>query len=248
MFTVGSLYRRSQVYEILGVPPGRRRGNWETGYTNYNGAVYVFANVGAPGRSGHDYDNRWENGILHWYAKVGSRSTHASVRFMLDPSTPVHIFTRVDNRSLFMYHGRGHAITVNDVSPVYVAWEFNTGAPIPVIAEELAQPFMEGAARMVAVNIHERNPDARLACIAHYGITCTVCGFDFSKYGEIGVGYIHVHHVTPLSTVIGEYVIDPIHDLRPVCANCHCMIHRRTPPFTIEELRRVLARPSDLNG
>jgi hypothetical protein len=34
-----------------------------------------------------------------------------------------------------------------------------------------------------------------------------------------------------------EYEIDPIKDLRPVCPNCHAMLHRRTPAYTIEELK-----------
>ncbi|HSX81067.1 MAG TPA: HNH endonuclease [Candidatus Saccharimonadia bacterium] len=53
--------------------------------------------------------------------------------------------------------------------------------------------------------------------------------------------FIHVHHCRPLSEIAGEYVVDPIEDLRPVCPNCHAVIHRRTPPFTIEEVRSMLA-------
>ena len=32
------------------------------------------------------------------------------------------------------------------------------------------------------------------------------------------------------------YDVDPINDLMPVCPNCHAMLHRRTPPFSVEEL------------
>ncbi|MEY4821793.1 MAG: hypothetical protein RLY72_1445, partial [Planctomycetota bacterium] len=33
-----------------------------------------------------------------------------------------------------------------------------------------------------------------------------------------------------------EHEIDPVKDLRPVCANCHRMLHRQRPPLTIEQL------------
>jgi 5-methylcytosine-specific restriction protein A len=69
-----------------------------------------------------------------------------------------------------------------------------------------------------------------------------VCGFDFAKlYGEIGEGFIHVHHLRDLATVGGEYEVDPIKDLRPVCPNCHAMLHVETPAIGIEDLRALIA-------
>jgi hypothetical protein len=39
------------------------------------------------------------------------------------------------------------------------------------------------------------------------------------------------------------YKIDPIKDLRPVCPNCHSMLHQRKKPcFTIAELRVILKK------
>lgn len=34
--------------------------------------------------------------------------------------------------------------------------------------------------------------------------------------------------------------VDAIRDLRPVCPNCHAMLHRRRPAYTIAERRRLL--------
>ena len=42
-----------------------------------------------------------------------------------------------------------------------------------------------------------------------------------------------------------NYIVDPIKDLAPLCSNCHSMIHRRNPPYTIEELRTLLYENSD---
>jgi 5-methylcytosine-specific restriction protein A len=67
-----------------------------------------------------------------------------------------------------------------------------------------------------------------------------VCGFDFEgAYGIIGRGFVHVHHLAPLATAAEQRDIDPIQDLRPVCPNCHAMLHRRTPPFSVTELQRI---------
>lgn len=98
--------------------------------------------------------------------------------------------------------------------------------------------FREGARRQVTVNAYERNPQARRDCIQHYGARCFICGFDFKEvYGEIAVGFIHVHHLRPLSEIGEEYEIDPVKDLRPVCPNCHAVLHLRKTAFSIEEVR-----------
>lgn len=113
--------------------------------------------------------------------------------------------------------------------------------------EEVVDPsrYVEGATRTVTVNLYERNAAARAACIAHYGTRCRVCRIDFgARYGAIGEGFIHVHHVKPLSEIRAEYVVDPIGDLRPVCPNCHAMLHRQDPPLTIADLARIMKQRS----
>ena len=103
--------------------------------------------------------------------------------------------------------------------------------------------FKEGATRQVTVNAYERNPKARDACIAHYGTVCTVCKFDFGKvYGKLGDGFTHVHHLRDLATIGEEYEVNPIEDLRPVCPNCHAMLHRKIPAMSIEELGKHLIK------
>ena len=106
------------------------------------------------------------------------------------------------------------------------------------------ESMMEGALRRVVSSAYERNPEARRACIDHYGTSCSVCGFSFeAKFGQLGRGFIHVHHLVPLSAIGSEYRIDPVADLRPVCPNCHAMLHRDDPPLTIEELQAYIQDP-----
>lgn len=104
-----------------------------------------------------------------------------------------------------------------------------------------ARTFVEGAIRSVSVDAYERNPKARKACIAHYGYRCVVCNFDFVKvYGDIGEGFIHVHHLNDLASIGEEHEVDPIADLRPVCPNCHAMLHVETPAIPIAKLRKLV--------
>ena len=101
--------------------------------------------------------------------------------------------------------------------------------------------FTEGTASQAMQTRYERNPYARSACIKHYGYSCSVCDFDFENhYGKIGKEFIHVHHLTKVATVGKTYEVNPIKDLRPVCPNCHAMLHRENPPMTIDKLKSLL--------
>ena len=92
----------------------------------------------------------------------------------------------------------------------------------------------------ITVNKYETNRINRKCCLDHYGYNCKVCGINFEKhYGSIGKNFIHVHHITPVSQLGPDYVIDPIDDLVPVCPNCHSMMHKKDPPFTIDEMKQV---------
>ena len=111
--------------------------------------------------------------------------------------------------------------------------------------EEIENPgeLIEGAKKILIVNQYERNPEARRQCIEAHGCYCHVCGIDFAqKYGELGEGFIHVHHIVPLSTIGEDYVVDPVNDLIPVCPNCHAMLHRTINDkiLSIEQLRSII--------
>ncbi len=107
----------------------------------------------------------------------------------------------------------------------------------------ISETHFEGAKKQVYANAYERNPIARKKCISHYGWKCVICGFDFiATYGEIGENTIHVHHKKPLSEISDQYIVDPVKDLIPVCPNCHVIIHKKTPPYTMEEVKEMIER------
>ncbi len=103
----------------------------------------------------------------------------------------------------------------------------------------------EGAKSRVEVNKYERNRFNRAACIEILGDSCVACGFNVEEtYGAMGKGFIHVHHVNPVSEIGAGYKINPVEDLIPLCPNCHAMVHRENPPLDIDKLKSVRAKHS----
>lgn len=102
--------------------------------------------------------------------------------------------------------------------------------------------YIEGAAKMVLVNKYERSSVARGKCIEYHGCNCSICGMNFETvYGEIGNGFIHIHHKISLSEIKENYVLDYKNDLIPVCPNCHAMLHRKLNGKTLsmEEVKQI---------
>src|SRR5207245_5852406 len=120
--------------------------------------------------------------------------------------------------------------------------------PLGEVTTPFLAPLIEGGASSVTVTSYERNPRARERCLQHYGSSCFACGFSFGQtYGESVTGCIHVHHLKPVVTRGGNYTVDPMKDLRPVCPNCHAVLHLKRPPLSIEELKTMLQRARNPN-
>lgn len=119
---------------------------------------------------------------------------------------------------------------------------FNQESLLPdEVNEDAAEYYPEGSRQSVLVNKYERNTKAREKCIEYHRVICKACDFDFEEnYGEVGEGFIHIHHIKPVSEIGETYEVDPINDLIPVCPNCHAMIHNRKPPYPIDEIKEML--------
>jgi len=108
-------------------------------------------------------------------------------------------------------------------------------------SDDSPSDYLEGSVTQRTVNAYERNKEARIKCIEHYGAKCTVCNFDFEViYGKAGQGYIQVHHIIPLGSLKKGYKVNPIKDLVPLCANCHSIAHRVNPPYSLEQLKGMI--------
>jgi hypothetical protein len=116
-------------------------------------------------------------------------------------------------------------------------------APRTGTAEELPNPetYPEGAKSTIVVNSYERSAKARAECLRHHGYACHVCQMSFAeRYGELGLNFIHVHHLDPIAAKKKRYRIRPTKDLVPVCPNCHAMMHRCNPPLNVKQLRKII--------
>jgi hypothetical protein len=138
-FEIGAQYSRPDVADLIGMPEQRRGGNWHTGYDRWGDEFFIFCNVGSPGRTGHDYANRWYGTSLIWYGKTGTTVRQAQVRDLLSGHLPVHLFWRGRDRSPFTYAGLAYAQAVADTTPVEVTWELNA-LPMQVQAEMSGTP------------------------------------------------------------------------------------------------------------
>ena len=172
----------------------------------------------------------------------------------MDFETVVHTDDRLDTEDLIALvpevswntlRSSGVKVSVGAEQPLARLWSQHVEDVGVPIAEEVSASsgYPEGSVQRVVVNRYERSRRARQICIAKWGTSCVVCKFDFEDvYGKLGSGFIHVHHVVELSTVGANYRVDAEKDLRPVCPNCHAMLHQRRPALTPALLKGRVAR------
>ncbi len=101
--------------------------------------------------------------------------------------------------------------------------------------------IVEGKKKARFTSYYERNAFYRNRAIEIHGLDCMVCGFNFEKtYGELGKGFVHVHHNKPVSES-GPTKIDPRTDMSVLCPNCHSMIHRnKSHTMIVDELKKAI--------
>ena len=98
----------------------------------------------------------------------------------------------------------------------------------------------EGSLYFQKIKKYERSRYNRALCLKYYGFKCRGCGMEMeSKYGPVGSGVIHVHHIIPVSKMGGSYQLNPVKDLRPLCPNCHNVVHKTDPPLELNSLKSI---------
>ncbi|MEO1646185.1 MAG: HNH endonuclease, partial [Chloroflexota bacterium] len=108
--------------------------------------------------------------------------------------------------------------------------------------------YAEG--KVVVRTVRERQRSRKLVTEAkarfrekHEGrLFCEVCGFNFDE--SYGIDYIEAHHTEPIASLEGE-TQNTIDAVALLCANCHRAIHSRTPPYSVEELKKMRERKQD---
>ncbi|MFJ7078107.1 HNH endonuclease [Streptomyces sp. NPDC098781] len=106
-------------------------------------------------------------------------------------------------------------------------------SPQPDEVDDSGATAIEGRLLARWALARERDPKLRKLKIEKVrrlrrALCCEVCGFDFARtYGDLGEGYIEVHHVTPL--YISGTRETKLDDLACLCSNCHRMCHKSRP-------------------
>lgn len=246
-------YLPQAVYEANA--EGRYLDRWSCGVTRYispgDRAFLMRLGVAPKGIMGSGIIVSEPFPYAHWDAKKAEKGDIAyRVEILFDVLCDLPV---LDERILasgelaeynWFPQASGPHIPSNIAEHLESAWSRATGTYFrPPDSEDGSALRSEGTRRTKLVTAYERNSEAREECLKHHGTVCLVCGFEFEEcYGCIGKGFIHVHHVVPVSAIGQEYQIDPIRDLCPVCPNCHAMLHKRTPPYTTLELQEMMNR------
>jgi 5-methylcytosine-specific restriction protein A len=240
---------------------GYVHGNWSCGVTKKiePGDRFFLIKLGKEPRgivaSGYVTSKPYE--LDHWEdAKNDSSQTanYVCVKFdvILDPDISILPYEHLPTGTYRKMHWSPQASGVTIPDDIAEQLETDWGVLIkkarnsidtslPVGDEFEDKTFEIGDPRHALIRVYERSAAARAVCIDTYGVSCAVCGFNFeATYGPIGINFIHVHHLNPISTSVKGYQLNPVRDLRPVCPNCHAMLHKRKKPYAIDELRSML--------
>ena len=117
--------------------------------------------------------------------------------------------------------------------------------PTPTLIDLSTLSADETKKRLVSHYKIERSDKIRNAKVKQFAddhaghVFCENCTFEFERrFGEHGKGYIEVHHKQPLAAILPNTVTRLV-DLLLLCANCHRMVHRKSPPLSPAKLEAI---------
>lgn len=178
-----------------------------------------------------------------WYFHERNTDMHEIKR---DPNTGYNVTKLIKNKPKSSLHIGEWGVW--EIQVTGEAGQFVMGRLPPSLHQDFAKnrmTFTEGTPREVTLNSYERSEEARKLCLEHYGHVCQACDLIYEvRYGLIGRDLIHVHHITPIAEIGETYQVDPIQDLVPLCASCHHVVHSRTPPYSVDEIRAAIMEQS----
>lgn len=193
---------------------------------------------------------------IHWNEQTGKTTNYINIEFdvLLDPESDQifgqEFIEKIDPKKIQHWFPQQSGISINSeiVDSLETSWfdfiyknrRVRKNFLKNSYRKDLNKTYFEGKSKEVSLTLFERNPAARKKSLEYHGFSCKICGFNFEEsFGEVGRGFIHVHHINPISTRAQEYEINPIEDLIPVCPNCHAMIHSKIPAYSIEEIKNI---------
>ena len=172
----------------------------------------------------------------------------SSLYSLTDVQTVQDIRGKIVNYSPFVYSRKKHDDKLDGVD-LYIEFLKNTQSEsgeseFPAsnrVSVKKSTPEQEGKHVKREHEVYVRSASAREKCKKHYRCTCQACGLKMEEfYGEIGKGFIEVHHLKPIHLFDDTHEVDPIKDLITLCPNCHAMIHKLEDPSDISTLKQLI--------
>lgn len=176
----------------------------------------------------------------HWYAKLTRFPTalfdaNGYVRFSTEKAYLTSAHLRI---------GKQISVRQPGISaiPNYVL-VINSNEPFDFTVRTDSTTATEGQRHLVLHVRRERNQTIKNKNKEQAAsLDCEVCGFSFGHaYGATAQNYCEVHHLSPLYEVEST-TQTRVEDLAILCANCHRVAHLRNPPYTLNQIREMLAK------
>lgn len=116
MFKRGSQYTREEIANLVRPDNPPRGGNWTTGYDQIEDNLYVFMNIGVAGRTGHNFENYYDEktNTLIWFSKRNRRSTNPQFQKLISGKLKPYFFARWNQKHPFTFLGTGSILKFED--------------------------------------------------------------------------------------------------------------------------------------
>ena len=140
----------------------------------------------------------------------------------------------------------------DDVQTILTAVDTVQGKKKEIYVYNEKDMVSEGKTAKKDTIVRKRSKKLRDAAIEYYTdrngeICCAACGFCFEKvYHERGKGFIEIHHEKPLYQFSTDgfetYIGEAVKNMKPVCSNCHRMLHRGSDLISVADLREIIQK------
>lgn len=116
MFKRGSQYTRDEIANLVRPEKPPHGGDWATGYARIEDKLFVFMNIGVAGRTGHDFENYFDEktNTLIWFSKPNKKSTNPLFQKLLSGELKPYFFARWNQKPPFTFLGTGLILKFED--------------------------------------------------------------------------------------------------------------------------------------
>ena len=103
MFKRGSQYTRDEIGNLVRPENPPHGGDWTTGYARIDDKLFVFMNIGVAGRTGHDFENYYDEktNTLIWFSKPNKKSTNPLFQKLISGELKPYFFCKVESETSF---------------------------------------------------------------------------------------------------------------------------------------------------